>query len=217
MENNNNKKTLILSIVGILVLVIAVVGVSFAMYSFSGTGQRTNVITAGSVSVNFAAGTNTFQVSNKYPMTDAVGIAQEDSKADFTVVGNWGTQAMTVNYEVGLSDITAGATLTEDFVKIALLKGNTVVVGSNNAGALTGGVLISSLASNAGDAGMLNSYVLTSGTLTTSGAGDTYTIMAYVADSYDLPADPTQTVENVKKTTKSETFKFKVTVAATQA
>ena len=42
---NNNKKTLILSIVGILVLVIAVVGVSFAMYSFTGTGTKENVIT----------------------------------------------------------------------------------------------------------------------------------------------------------------------------
>ena len=35
MENN---KTMILSILGVLVLVIAVVGVSFAMYSFSAQG-----------------------------------------------------------------------------------------------------------------------------------------------------------------------------------
>ena len=49
----NNKKTLILSIVGILVLVIAVVGVSFAMYSFTGTGTKENVITTGTVSMSF--------------------------------------------------------------------------------------------------------------------------------------------------------------------
>ena len=39
-----NKKTLILSIIGILVLVIAVVGVSFAMYSFTGTGSKTHLM-----------------------------------------------------------------------------------------------------------------------------------------------------------------------------
>ena len=53
---DNNKKTLILSIIGILVLVIAVVGVSFAMYSFSGTGTKQNVITTGTVSMSFSQG-----------------------------------------------------------------------------------------------------------------------------------------------------------------
>ena len=49
MENN---KTMILSILGVLVLVIAVVGVSFAMYSFSAQGTKENVITTGSVSLS---------------------------------------------------------------------------------------------------------------------------------------------------------------------
>ena len=47
--DNNNKKTLILSIIGILVLVIAVVGVSFAMFTFSGTGTKENVLKTGTI------------------------------------------------------------------------------------------------------------------------------------------------------------------------
>ena len=50
----NNKKTLILSIVGVLVLVIVVVGISYAMFSFVGDGTKENVITTGSISVNYA-------------------------------------------------------------------------------------------------------------------------------------------------------------------
>src|SRR5574344_866369 len=96
----NNKKTLILSIIGILVLVIAVVGVSFAMYSFSGTGSKQNVIQTGTVTMNFNPDNN-FTVTNKYPMSDAQGIAQTDSKATFGVNANWGSSTMTINYDLG--------------------------------------------------------------------------------------------------------------------
>ncbi len=229
MENNNNKKTLILSIVGILVLVIAVVGVSFAMYSFTGTGTKDNVITTGTVSMDFSEGANNFTVSNKYPMSDAKGVAQTDAKADFGVTATWGTAQMNIKYDLGVSDITQGATLTENYVKIALLDGDGKVVvgstkGSNN---LTAGVTIGSLKSTAAPNGLLTEYGLTGGTLTTSGQTDNYTVLAYVADNYDLPTatDTTgskATTDDTKGTTQtkstgSETFSFKITVKAVQA
>lgn len=227
---NNNKKTLILSIVGILVLVIAVVGVSFAMYSFTGTGTKDNVITTGTVTMNFKEGANNFTVSNKYPMSDAKGVAQTDAKADFGVTATWGTAQMNIKYDLAVSDITAGATLTEDYVKIALLDGTgKVIVGNTKEGAATlaSGVTIGSLKAIAAPNGLLTKYGLTGGTLTTSGQTDNYKVLAYVADNYKLPTATDTTGENATtdetkgttqtKTTGSETFSFKITVKAVQA
>ena len=213
----NNKKTLILSIIGIVVLVIAVVGVSFAMYTFTGTGSKENVIQTGTISMAFNPDNN-FVVSGQYPMSDAKGIATNANKATFGVNAVWGTAKMTINYDLGITAIQAGNTLTEEHVKVALLDGEgAVLVGTQEGGQLTGGVTIASLADKDGAHGLVTSYALTSGTITASGTTDNYTILAYVADTYDLPTDSANTVENQKHQTASETFSFKVGVKATQA
>ena len=224
---DNNKKTLILSIVGILVLVIAVVGVSFAMYSFTGTGTKENVITTGTVSMNFTEGSNNFTLTNKYPMTDAQGVTQD--KTNFAVTAAWGFSKLTIKYDIGISSITSGATLNENYIKVALLdgSGNVIVGGGKGTSTLTSGVTIASLATTAGPNNLITSYGLTGGTINTSGATDNYKILAYVADNYDLPTDPDNTTIynggtvtrdlTSKKTTKSETFSFKITVKAAQA
>ena len=226
---DNNKKTLILSIIGILVLVIAVVGVSFAMYSFTGTGTKENVITTGTVSMSFSQGSNNFTLQNKYPMSDATGIAQDDNRATFGVTATWGSSPLTIKYDLGITKITPGATLTEDYIKVALLgsDGTVIVGGGKGTKTLTGGVTIASLASTAGPNNLITTYGLTGGTISTSGATDNYTILAYVADNYDLPTDKANTTTDndgtvernltSKKTTASETFSFKVSVKAAQA
>ena len=217
----NNKKTLILSIVGILVLVIAVVGVSFAMYSFTGTGTKENVITTGTVSMSFDPDNN-FVVTNQYPMSDAKGVAQEANKADFGVTADFSNAAMTIKYDLGITNIQAGETLTAEYIKVALLDadGNVIVGthGEENTD-LTAGVTIASLQSKAGTNNLIQNYALTSGIITSSGQTDNYTIIAYVSDAYDLPTDAAQAGSGTtqKKATKSETFSFKVGVSAAQA
>lgn len=213
----NNKKTLILSIVGILVLVIAVVGVSFAMYSFTGTGTKTNVIQTGTVSMSFDPDNN-FAVSNQYPMSDAKGIASEANKAEFGVTASWGTATMAVKYDLGITNITPGSTLTAEYIKVALLDGEeNVIIGTENEGELTGGVKLSTLASTAGPNGLISTYGLTGGTITTSGATDSYTILAYVSDDYNLPTSDTSEESRHSLTSTSETFSFKVGITAAQA
>lgn len=226
---DNNKKTLILSIIGILVLVIAVVGVSFAMYSFSGTGTKQNVITTGTVSMSFSEGSNNFTLQNKYPMSDAKGISQADNKATFGVTGTWASSTLTINYDLGITNITPGTTLTEDYIKVALLGSDgTVIVGAKDGeGNLTSGVTIASLKTVKGPNNLITTYGLTGGTISTSGATDSYTILAYVADNYNLPTDKANTTTDnggtasrdltSKKTTASEEFSFKVGVKAAQA
>ena len=217
----NNKKTLILSIVGILVLVIAVVGVSFAMYSFTGTGTKENVITTGTVSMNFDPDNN-MTLTNKYPMSDAKGVAQEDNKVQFGVTADFSNDAMQIKYDLGITNITAGDTLTSEYIKVALLDAdNNVLVGTKGTGAtdLKAGVTIASLQAKAGTNGLIEEYALTSGTITTSGQTDSYTLIAYVSDQYNLPTDEAQTGSGTTQTkaTKSETYSFKVGVSAAQA
>lgn len=233
MENNNNKKTLILSIIGILVLVIAVVGVSFAMFTFTGTGTKENVLKTGTVSVAFDDSTenNNIEITNQYPEDDATGMADTNNETTFTVEGDFGTNTtMSVNYEVGLSDITTtpttGATIGDNYVKVAIQQNSTYVKGS-----ATGGVLISSFASDAGPLGLIENHYVTNGTLSNGHLTDTFKVKAYLADTYDLPTDNANstnpeaengTLDNNggtlhKKTSASETYSFKVKVVAAQA
>ncbi len=234
-NNNKNKRALILSIVGILVLVIAVVGVSFAMFTFSGTGTKENVIRTGTVTMEFTDATenNKIELDDSYPMSDDKGVdPTTDNRADFDITASWGNAPMTIVYDLGITNIQAGTTLTSDYVKVALLDGNgDVVVGTKDVNdELTGGVTVSSLASVAGPNNLIQNYGLTGGTMTTSGDIDSYTILAYVSDTYDLAVDnanstspevSTGTLDNQngtlhKKATKAETYSFKVTVSAAQ-
>ncbi len=232
--DNNNKRTLILSIIGILVLVIAVVGVSFAMFTFSGTGTKENILKTGTISVSFDNTTsgNKIEITNQYPESDATGMADANNQTTFTVQGDFGgNTTMSVDYEVGLSDITTtpatGATISDNYVKVAIQKNSTYVKGT-----ASGGVLISSFAADHGPKNLIDSYYVTNGTLTNGDLTDTFTVKAYLADTYDLPTDAansdTENGGNLtipqqdgsaqhKKTSKSETYSFKVKVVAAQA
>ena len=65
MENNNSKQVL-LSIIGIAVLVVAVVGVSFAFFTYSRTGTSNNVITTGSIVFDYKD-VNDITIENQFP------------------------------------------------------------------------------------------------------------------------------------------------------
>ena len=242
MENNinddNNKKTLILSILEILVWITAVVGVSFAMYKFTGTGTQENVITTGTVNMSFDNEEgNNISLTNEYPMTDEYAIQSKDThKSEFTITANLSVESsVAIAYSIGIDDqnIEEGETLKKEYIKIALLDDdNNILVGTPNgldSQELTGGTLISELESQQDN--LINKYMLAHKLITGSNTSDKYTLYAWVADTYNLPTgndnkDSTldenviKTEEDDKtkqeKTTKSETFKFKLIVKAKQ-
>lgn len=206
-----NKKTLVLSILGVLVLVIAVVGVSFAMYSFTGTGTKENVIQTGTVSVNYAEET-TIALTNQYPMTDARGSAQTGAGTElkFTVSAAM-TGTMTINYDLALDAITPGATLTAEHVKFNIKKDDAYLLTTT----ANTGITVASRAANVGTL-ITSGYLLDSDTFTATGS-HTYVIKAWVADTYNLPTTDTSTGDTHSNQTTSETFTFKVKVVASQA
>lgn len=235
----DNKKTLVLSIIGILVLVIAVVGVSFAMFSFSGTGKKANVITTGTVSLDFSTvqggtETNVINVDNQYPMNDKNGVSLANitkSKADFSVKANYQAD-MTINYEVGIVDInqtiTEGAvTIPEENVKVILINSAGEAVVGTKVGENYTGATVASLASKSGTKNLITNYYLAGGSFNKGDNLDKYSIYAYLDKDYQLPVDGTNsttdnagTVERTnesKKTTKKAEFSFKLSVKAAQA
>lgn len=99
--NGNSSKQVLLSVLGIAVLVVAVVGVSFAFFSYSKAGERNNTLTTGSIFFNFIEG-NAINLTNQFPMTDASGKAltkEANGALEFSVVGYDGS-ATGIDYTI---------------------------------------------------------------------------------------------------------------------
>lgn len=228
----DNKKTLILSVIGILVLVIAVVGVSFAMYSFTGSGTKVNQITTGTLTLNFdtvdkegATEQNYFTLDGEYPTSDTTALGRDDNAADFSVNADWGTADLIIYYDLGI-EIQPGNTLDPQYVKIALQDGTGAYV----VGSATSGVKLSDLATVKGPNRLITTYGLTGGEFNSTVKLANYKIRAWVSSDYDLAIDKANstnpevsdgTLGNQsgtlhKKATKSETLSFKLKLVASQ-
>ena len=66
--NDNAKRNVTLSIVGVALLVVAVVGVSFAFFSYLGTGSE-STISVGQI--YFSASQDSLELTNAFPTTEA--------------------------------------------------------------------------------------------------------------------------------------------------
>ena len=120
MKNNNNSRQVLLSVLGVAILVVAVVGVSFAAFSYSKTGTQVNTITTGTISMNYVEGDNAISLTNALPMTDEVGKALADTNQyfDFTVNANI-TGATTINFAITAAK-EVESTLPDTAVKVYL-------------------------------------------------------------------------------------------------
>ena len=128
MEENGSKKVL-LSVLGVAILVVAVVGISFAAANFSNTGSD-NSISTGTITMSYAEPENGITLTDALPMSDTVGVAL-NQKFEFTV-STKATGAVTIPYEINVTPVdtlTEGnGALTASQVKINLLKDGTQVL-----------------------------------------------------------------------------------------
>ena len=104
------KKQLLLSIGLVLILVLMIVGISYAAFKFTGLGTKPNTITTGAITMEYTESTNTISMTGALPTTDATGkvrlIAGE--YFDFTIKSNIQGNA-NINWEIAAEDITASA------------------------------------------------------------------------------------------------------------
>ena len=202
-----NKKTLLFSILGVILLLVVVIGVSYAMYTFSANGTKQNVISTGTISITYSE-SSTIKLNNAYPSTDATGSAVTGQDLVFTVNAAI-TGSSTISYEVGLANMTHNGNLTEDDVKFNLKKGEGYLIGS-----ATTGVTIGSVKTNAGT--LITQYRLDGGTLSTADKSATYTLRAWISEDYNLTqgANTTEGTTQTNTSASGEYFKFGIQVKA---
>ena len=174
------------------------------MYTFTGSGTKENVIQTGHIVITFND-VNNISIQNRYPETDSEGLANTDtnSQMTFTVTSDI-TGSTKVNYALGITDITEGATLTQDYIKIYLKKGNNVVAGFTE----NKGELISSFKPLYIE-NVMTSHVLLTDVISGSEV-HTYTLKAWIDENYKLPSTESNTNGEHTSNTNSETFTFKI-------
>lgn len=118
MENNSSK-SLVLSLVGVAILVVAVLGVSFAFFSYTRTGSSNNLITTGSLSFVFQDG-NTINLTNHFPISTSEGLGLEgtDKVCTFTVTGNTSGSPITYTVSAVEGDTQSGTRFKDSEVFI---------------------------------------------------------------------------------------------------
>ena len=187
MNNNNSSKQILLSVLGVAILVVAVVGISFAAFSYSKAGSVSNTITTGTITMTYTEPKNGISLTDALPITDDAGKALKgDGKTfDFTVGA---TIAGDTNINYVISAVKdAASDLPDEGVKVYL----TATSGESET-AVLGPKLVSQLdktvAGNAAGA-PAGQYVLKTGTYSTVGTTtENYRLRMWVADDYVAPA-----------------------------
>ena len=184
MDNNNSSKQVLVSILGVAILIVAVVGISFAAFSYSKTGRVSNTITTGTITMSYTEPTNGINLTNALPITDIAGKALSGNNNTFdfsvsaTIAGN-----TTINYA-----ITAvkgdGCTIADGGIKVYLTdQEDAQILAPTKVTDLT-------LTTNDNAAGAPDGqYVLKTGTYSDVGTKtDKYRLRMWVADDYAAPA-----------------------------
>lgn len=183
MNNDDNSKQVLLSVLGVAILVVAVVGVSFAAFSFSKTGQVTNTITTGTISMSYSEPQNGITLTEALPMDDKTGKALEgeNNTFDFTVTATIkGSGKTTINYAI--TAVTTPATnLNDDYVKVYLTDMN-----SSDSQILAPTVVSSLNKTSSDESGAPDGqYILESGTFDAT-TTNSYRLRMWVADNFSV-------------------------------
>ena len=120
MKNRKNYLILIL----VTVLLITVIGISYAAFNYVGTGQKANTITTGAISMTYTESTNSIALSNALPTTDATGKKRKNTGEyfDFTVKSSIRGNT-DINYEIAAKE-ESGNTFSGKNIKYYLTKVN---------------------------------------------------------------------------------------------
>ena len=102
---SKKEKMIILGL--ILVLVIAVIGVSYAAFNYVGLSETVNTITSGAIKMTYTESSNVISMTGALPTTDKTGKVRlkEGEYFDFTISSTI-TGNVNINYEISAKDVT---------------------------------------------------------------------------------------------------------------
>ena len=115
-------KQIILSIVGISILIIAFVGISYAAFHSSLFSNLSNGISTGTISVSLKENSDVISMSNAMPMTDEKGMSLNDNNVYVFKVQSNLSPKTTLNYEVSLQKEDSKNMLDNNLVRFYLEK-----------------------------------------------------------------------------------------------
>ena len=188
----NSQKRVLLSVLGVAILVVAVIGISFAAYSGNGASND-NTINTGTLMVSYQEDDAAINIDNAIPMSDADGMNPDNLTADkesftFTVSTN-ASDAISIPYTITLTPAngSTGNFLNDDQVKVYLTKG-----AGEQQEVVTTATAIGSLQPASGTRD--GSYVLADATDTfgddnTVAKTTTYTLKMWVDSKVDVSGD----------------------------
>ena len=121
--SKNRKSYLVIILVTVLLLVV--IGISYAAFSYTGTGQKLNTITTGAISMEYVESTNIISMNNALPTTDSTGkkLSNSGEYFDFTVKSSIAGNT-DINYEIAAKEEN-GNTFDGKNVKFYLTKVNS--------------------------------------------------------------------------------------------
>ncbi len=185
MKDNNNSKQVLLSVLGVAILVVAVVGVSFAAFSYSKTGTQVNTITTGTITMSYSETTNGINLTNALPMTDTVGKAlnEENQYFDFTVNASISGNT-TINYAITATK-EEDSTIPDTGVKVYLTD-----MDDDADSEILPPTKVSALTKTSGDQSGApdDQFLLKSDTFTVTSSHD-YRLRMWVADDYSVAGE----------------------------
>ena len=122
-KEQNNKSKIIISVLGLVLLLVFVVGITYAVFTYTKKGNLENTIRTGKITMSYREGENGITLENAYPMEDSVGKVLSDPNQifDFTVNINLYGSKTPVSYEV-TAEKDENSTLGDSDVRIYLEK-----------------------------------------------------------------------------------------------
>ena len=196
-NNSNSSKQILISILGVAILIVAVVGISFAAFTYVGPGSKTNSITTGTITMSYTEDTNGITLSNALPMTDDAGkaLSAEGQYFDFTVnakiVGKGTTK---IDYVITATEVTTSLPNTGVKVYLTSNTDQTVELAPTIVSTLPLTQAGNSAGATAGE------RILKSGSISTTDNSvnetTTYRLRMWVDQNYQAPS--TQQVYSIK-------------------
>ena len=115
------KKKKIWIIGGVVLCLVAVIGITFAFFSTGGTQDTANTFTSGCLNIELTDNSSSIKLTNTYPISDVEGV--DTTSYDFTIRNTCDTPT---NYSINLESLNeVSNSLNADYIKVSL-SSNTV-------------------------------------------------------------------------------------------
>ena len=183
----DKKKQLLLSIGLVLILVLMIVGISYAAFKFVGLGNKPNTITTGAITMEYEESTNTISMTGALPTTDATGKVRLTAGEyfDFTIKSSIKGNT-NINWEIAAEDITPSSAkkMAGKNIKLYLTK----LTGDNEEEVMAPKVYNATTSANTKTGRPSGVMSLATGTMSTSETTN-YRLRMYVDEDYNPQGD----------------------------